>query len=60
MKRVVLSAIIAAALLIPTVLSGCNNNTNNEEEYDMTGNMEIPQIDTILPDEVETATFALG
>lgn len=60
MKKGILSAIVAAALLIPALLSGCSNSTTNEEEIEMTSDVVIPPIDTILPAEMETATFALG
>lgn len=61
MRRSILSAVLAVGLFIPAMLLGCNNyDATNEEETDMIRDMEIPQIDKTLPDEVETATFALG
>jgi hypothetical protein len=49
------------ALLIGLVLiPGCNENNIPKQETEMGQNTVIPRIDTYVPTEIETATFALG
>ena len=56
-------------LLIPLLLIsfvsanfmlGCNSNKITEEENSVMPNTQLPPIDTSVPAEMETATFALG
>ena len=47
-------------LLAPVVLSGCNETKISKQEINMVPKVTIPAIDAFVPDEIETATFALG
>ncbi len=59
MIRVVLSLLLVAfSLLIP--LSGCNNSKETERGSSEVVEGSIPQIDAPIPENIETATFALG
>jgi hypothetical protein len=47
-------------LILPILFLGCNINKTVKEEYNMVQKTTKPLIDTTAPDNLETATFALG
>jgi len=59
MTRVLLS-ILLSALVLPNLLAGCNKTENIEEGNKVNLKAAIPLIDTYVPTDTETATFALG
>ena len=56
----ILLSLITLTLLSTFLFAGCDQNIETKEEIDMTPKLTIPSIDTALPSEIETATFALG
>jgi len=59
MSRVLVSLLLSAVVL-PSLLAGCNKNENAEKGYEMTPKAVIPLIDAYVPTEMATATFAMG
>ncbi|MFC1908756.1 hypothetical protein ACFLXD_02660 [Chloroflexota bacterium] len=51
---------IIISLLVLVLLLGCSKTENSREEINMFSKVTIPVIDTSMPTEIETATFALG
>ena len=52
--------LLLVALVLPAFLFGCNNGKNDESENSMAPKATVPMIDTSVPVNAETATFALG
>ena len=59
MARALISLLLSA-LVLPSLLTGCNKNENVEEGNKVNLKTTIPLIDTHVPAGTETATFALG
>jgi hypothetical protein len=55
-----LASLLLIALILPILFLGCNINKTVKEEYNMVQKNTKPLIDTTAPDNLETATFALG
>ena len=60
MKIKLLMYLLLMALVLPAFLFGCNNSENDEGENSLTPKATVPPIDTSVPSNIETATFALG
>ena len=60
MKIRLLMYLLLVALVLPAFLFGCNNGKNDESENSMAPKATVPMIDTSVPVNAETATFALG
>ena len=54
----ILLIVIILLIAIPAIILA--NSDSEEEEIIMSENITIPLIDTMKPDVIETATFALG
>ncbi|MFC2020470.1 hypothetical protein ACFLU1_01565 [Chloroflexota bacterium] len=56
----ILMLMVLTASILPFFLFGCKNTGNTEREHNVIPKASIPPIDTSVPANTETATFALG
>ena len=56
----VLMLMFLTAFMLPVFLLGCNTTKNVERGGNVVPKATIPPIDSSVPTETETATFALG
>jgi hypothetical protein len=56
----ILLTLTIVSLIVPVLILGCNEANIPKQEINMDPKNVIPAIDTSVPTEIETATFALG
>ena len=52
--------VLIVSLSVPFFVIGCGENNTLKPEITVPQNRELPRIDASAPEEIETATFALG
>jgi hypothetical protein len=60
MKIKLMMYLFLTVFVLPIFLFGCNTSQNDERKNNETPDATVPTMDTSVPTNTETATFALG